>query len=152
MNLTAYLISIVAISLVTIIIEMALPEGNMARFARKIVALFVIFIVIAPLPSLIKNKKISLNNTNNNAENYIDINLISSIYSKRAEILEDQIESELRENQLNANVDIPLDLTSKEFKVNFVSVFILSGELNEQSIKDIVKKYVLVANEQIIIS
>ena len=55
--LSGYILSIVGIILVGVIVDLMLVDGQVKKYIQSIYVLFVIFTIVAPLPSFIDNIK-----------------------------------------------------------------------------------------------
>ena len=55
--LSGYILSIVGIILVGVIVDLMLVDGQVKKYVQSIYVLFVIFTIVAPLPSFINNIK-----------------------------------------------------------------------------------------------
>ena len=55
--LSGYILSIVGIILVGVIVDLMLADGQVKKYVQSIYVLFVIFTIVAPLPSFINNIK-----------------------------------------------------------------------------------------------
>lgn len=153
MTLASYLISIAGISIATVMIEAILPEGNMAGFVRRISALIVVFVIIAPIPSLIKKKEFSfgIGQVTSGQGSLLHNDLLTEIYQQRAAEVEAKIEKEMEQNEVKCDVHVSIDLFLKEFEISYVSVRIIEGKLEADSIKRIIKKYVNIGDERIFV-
>lgn len=55
--LASYILSIVGIILVGIVVDLMLVDGQVKKYVQSIYVLFVVFTIVAPLPSFINNIK-----------------------------------------------------------------------------------------------
>jgi len=75
---SAWLLSIVGVTVIGVLVELLLTDSPMSRFVRSIYAFFILFVIVQPLPNL-------LNNASFEFENNIEMNtgLYNNIVERR---------------------------------------------------------------------
>ena len=53
--MSAWLLSIVGVAVIGVVVELVLTDSPMAKFIRSIYSFFILFVIIAPLPALLKS-------------------------------------------------------------------------------------------------
>ena len=155
MSLSGYLLSIAGISIATVMIEAVLPEGNMAGFVRRISALIVVFVILAPVPGLIRRQEFNFGfdgSGRSGQSTTINSDLLTIIYRQKAGQLESILTAELAESGVTARVSISVDFGEREFTVSHVSVRVDQGPRDISSIRRIVKKYIRIDDSRIFIT
>ena len=153
MTLSGYLISIAAISIATVMIEAVMPEGSMAAFVRRIAALIVVFVIIAPVPNLIKKQQFNFGFETGGQGNLLNDDLLMIINNQRCKELENSICEALKKEGVMCDVAVYTDLTAKEFTISYISIKTMqSGVSNIESIKRVVKKYVILDDSKIVVT
>ena len=76
--MSAWLLSIVGVTVIGVLVELLLTDSPMSRFVRSIYAFFILFVIVQPLPNL-------LNNASFEFENNIEMNtgLYNNIVERR---------------------------------------------------------------------
>ena len=58
--MSAWLLSIVGITVVGVLVELLLTDSPMSKFVRSIFAFFILFVIIQPIPAFFKNASASV--------------------------------------------------------------------------------------------
>jgi hypothetical protein len=53
--MTAWLLSIVGITVIGVLVELLLTDSPMSKFVRSIYAFFILFVIVQPLPAMLSN-------------------------------------------------------------------------------------------------
>lgn len=94
-NVSAYILSIAGIVLLSVIVELILCEGQMKKYIKSIFSFFIIGVIISPLPNLISSKSIS---SIFQMEDYdLQSSFLSSINSQKAEAMANDVTAQLGE-------------------------------------------------------
>lgn len=94
-NVSAYILSIAGIVLLSVIVELILCEGQMKKYIKSIFSFFIIGVIISPLPNLISSKSIS---SIFQIEDYdLQSSFLSSINSQKAEAMANDVTAQLGE-------------------------------------------------------
>jgi len=62
--MTAWLLSIVGITVVGVLVELLLTDSPMSKFVRSIYTFFILFIIVSPIPGMFKNFEANIENPN----------------------------------------------------------------------------------------
>lgn len=120
-ELSVYLLSIVGVVLISVIIELILPTGQVTKYIKGIMSLVVIFVISSPLPNLISNG-FYLSNITETSTNF-DESLLDTIKSQQISLLKSNLEKGLEEKGLGGvNIDIWGDMQNGELKIQTIFV------------------------------
>lgn len=154
---SSWILSIVGVVVVGVIIDLIMPDGQMSKYIKGIVAIVTVLVIVLPLPKL-ANQEISFDFNTNIA---IDSELIYTINENKVEQLNDILEKKLDENGYgNIEVSINADLYSYDLKIEKVFVDLSQAVINEEitnidkyttDIKSIVKEVLKVEEDDILI-
>lgn len=135
---------------VMVLIELILPTSSVSKYIRSILAIFIVFAIISPIPNMLKKIKIDINS---NGSVVLDENFLQDLSDQKRKMLENSIKSDAKLKNFDIDVTISTILTGGEMKIVYVSVFVNSFEGSEKdavaSIKNIVKKYVSLEDDNI---
>lgn len=128
-NVSSYILTIAGVILISVVVELVLPDGQMSKYIKSIFSFFIIGVIISPLPSLLSIKNVSSIFEYNDYQ--IQEGYISFLNNSKLETLEVEEEKFLCENGY-LNVDIELkgedlstaDLIIKNVYVNFDNLII----------------------------
>ena len=154
---SSWILSIVGVVIIGVIIDLIMPDGQMSKYIKGIVAIVTVLVIVLPLPKL-ANKEI---NFDFNSSIVLDSELIYSINENKIEQLNILVEKRLEENGYkNVDVFINADLYSYELKIEGVFVDLSQAVINEEmanidkyttDIKGIVREVLEVEEEDILI-
>ncbi len=150
---SGWVLSIVGIIIITVIVEITMPEGNINKYIKGILVLFTVFIMVSPLT------KIDVFNVlENGYDMVLDSDFLGDITKQKIEEYETMLADKLSENGYkNVVIDI---ITQNDETVEIVTIFVDLTKLvlngNNQNIniynniKNIIKSVVEVEAEDII--
>ena len=95
--ISAWLLSIAGIILISVIVEIIMPEGQTNKYIKGILALFTVFVIVLPLPGL-NLGSINFNNWFNGGAGAVDDNFIKNVNQQKIAQYEEIIESTLNDN------------------------------------------------------
>lgn len=131
--MSGFMISIVGVICLGILLEIVMPEGKTAKYVRGAFSLLVIFVLISPLPTLLKKDlKVELDNFYEVDEAYI-----SQSYDNFRETVERQINEKFAEGGIAARAEVELFEGSSELKA--VRIY-AAKELIEQAARYLADK------------
>ena len=55
-SVSSWILSIAGIVIISVIVELILPEGSINKYIRSIFSFLVVFVIVAPLPALVGKK------------------------------------------------------------------------------------------------
>ena len=142
--MTKWILSLVGMAFLGVVVETILPNGKLNKFIKSMFSLFLLFVIISPLPKFF-NKDISLNI---NCDYEVDEILLSSINQRKLDNYEDAILEKLKNNGIeNANIQFDADTTKSCLKVNKVYVdvcnIVLKNNAQHINITDAIVEVVL---------
>mgnify|MGYP003309159784 CR=1 FL=1 len=130
-NINSWVQGIILAIIIATIIEIILPEGNNKKYVKTIIGIYVMFVIIHPLISIISNKKIDINkiidDTNYKLSKFEsnDITLETNAY------IEQTYKQKIEE-------DIYKNLKEKGYNIDFLNLYIeIEDETNYGSINNI---------------
>lgn len=130
-NINSWAQGIILAIIIATIIEIILPEGNNKKYVKTIIGIYVMFVIIHPLISIISNKKIDINkiidDTNYKLSKFEsnDITLETNTY------IEQTYKQKIEE-------DISKNLKEKGYNIEFLNLYIeIEDETNYGSINNI---------------
>lgn len=154
--MTGYIANILGVVIMSVMIEIILPNGTMAKYIKSIFAVFVIFVLISPLAQL--KDKINLGKYLQYEDYTVDASLVSSINERKVVALQFDIENALEKGEIiNADVIINFETTNNEILIQNVCVDLSKAILNKDFkhinkyayMNDIVLRYVSVEEKDI---
>jgi len=157
-GISLYLLSIVGVVILGVVIDLVLHEGSTAKYIKSLFALFVVFVIVAPLPKLI-NGDIDLGGLFTGSQYEIDNGFLNTRRLEQAEKLKSDTEKHLSANGFsNVVVDFSLDPNTSELKILAVYVdltnLVLAGNnvhINKYTaIRELIKNYLLVDEGRVI--
>jgi len=149
-SFSAYIIMLGGICAVMVLIELILPESSTSKYIRSIASIFVVFAIIAPVPSMIKNVQ---TNIGSNGNLILDEAFLQDIAEEKRKLIENNIKSNLKLKEIEVDLTLSMIITEGEMKIVYASVMVNSymGEQDEvvDCIKNIIKKYVNLSDDNI---
>ena len=155
--MTAWILSIAGVTILSVLVDLILPSGQTAKYIKNVFAFVLIFVIISPLPSLIKGK-FNVNDIFESEEIILQEDFIYQVNRDKLTALKKSITDALDEEGfknvlVTINADIfQIDMQIKEINVDLSDLVIdeNSGHIDiEKAITEIIVK--LVGEEVIII-
>ncbi|MBU3170112.1 stage III sporulation protein AF [Clostridium estertheticum] len=131
-------------------VEMILPDNNMKKYAKFVLGLMLIVVIIKPIIKIF-DKNFDLNSYSNKATSYIegstqpsdmkkykDINIVNTTENFKKNLQKEcvtNLEQAYPENKYNADVDVVYDSKNGVFNINRVKIDVVDSGV--QSIKSI---------------
>ena len=159
-GITSWLLSIAGVSILSVLVDVILPSGQTNKFIKGIFAFCMVFVIISPIPKLI-NSDFKFDNIINVEDITIDKEFIYQSNRDKLNLTKAQIESELNEIGISEiTVSVNGDIFSENMKIENVFVDLSEMVINEnaghidieKTVKQAVRKYVNLQEEQIIIN
>lgn len=160
-QITSWLLGVLSIVLITVIVDMLLPDSKMSKYIKSVLATITVLVIVMPLPSIIKN------GCNFNADslfNYdytLDENFLDYANSSKLSYLARGVEDALEEKGfLNVSVEIKGYVETDEIIVEFVTLNIKNLVLESDNehinkynvLKQLVTEYLYIEEGQVIIN
>ena len=128
-----YLLSVVAVSLLIILLEIFMSEGNTKKYTQGIIRLILIIVIITPVIKVFSNG-IDISDFNVNVDTQqeilIDKTFIQDVVEQRNEAKISLITSALKENNVNADIEMIYDENNN---LSLVKVVVKDYCINETS-------------------
>lgn len=154
--MTEWILSLIGMAFLGVVIETILPNGKLNTFIKSVFALFLLFVIVKPLPKIF-NKDLSINTDYNYEE---DSNFLINLNQKKLENYEISILNQLKNEGIsNVNIEFEADTTSSDLKIQKVYIDICNIVLNNSdkhiNITDTILKIVTntlnVSNKEVMI-
>ena len=154
--MTEWILSLIGMAFLGVDIGTILPNGKLNTFIKSVFALFLLFVIVKPLPKIF-NKDLSINTDYNYEE---DSNFLINLNQKKLENYEISILNQLKNEGIsNVNIEFEADTTSSDLKIQKVYIDICNIVLNNSdkhiNITDTILKIVTntlnVSNKEVMI-
>ncbi len=157
-DFSAWVLSIAGVCVLSVLVELVLPEGKTQKYIKTVFSFFVIIVIIAPLPKLAKSD-FSLDSiiAGDNVE--LQEDFIYQINRDKLDAISQDIESDLNQQGIRGVqvlVSANIFTSNLEIEAVFVDLFEMvitqeSQHINtHETIKRTVKKYVDIKEENIV--
>ncbi len=147
-----WVLKVVGVIVLSVLVDIVLPEGQMNKYIKGIFAVLLIYMLISPVVALVK-KDISLDSILDFGAFGYEENTayIQSINTDRLQIAKEQIAASLESCGIN---EVNIVIFSAANNINLIDCVIVElyeaqNDLNEDGIKNIVRLYLTVAEEDI---
>ncbi|MDR0850291.1 MAG: stage III sporulation protein AF [Christensenellaceae bacterium] len=119
--ISIWLLSIVGVILITVMVEIIIPEGQMNKYIKGVLSIITVFVVVLPLPYLSVDKLDFGRFFNSSVD--VDDRFIENLNRQKILEYENIIERTLAQNGFNgASVEVLGDLTKPNMKIDTVNV------------------------------
>lgn len=123
-----WILSIVGMAFLGVVIETIIPNGKLNMFIKSMFALFLLFIIVSPLPKIF-NQSISFDTSFDYEE---DVSFLNKLNEKKLENYELSIKEQLIALGIsNINIQFEADTTKSDFKVQKIYVDVCNIVLND---------------------
>lgn len=107
MNFSTWALSIVGIVILTLIVDIILPEGQTNKYIKSVFAIITVFVIASPLP-LLFNGSIDINGILKNEEaSVVDTTFLEGIKQERISVIKNELKKEYLKSGID-NVDIEI--------------------------------------------
>ncbi len=160
MNVSAWVLSIAGVSVLSILIDLFLPNGETNSHIKTVFNYVIIFVIIAPLPSLIKSD-FDTSSIFTESEIVLQEDYIYQLNRDKLTMLETSMEKELDDRGLKyVDISISADIFTTVMKietiyVDFSSLVIVGDEEHidiENEAVDVITSFVNIEKENIVFS
>ncbi len=160
MDISAWILSIAGVSVLSILIDLFLPSGQTNGYIKTIFNYVIVFIIIAPLPKLIKSD-IDTSNIFTETEIVLQEDYIYQLNRDKLTMLEKGIESTLDSKGLkNVDISISADIFTTVMKidtiyVDFSNLVIVDNDEHidiENEVVEVIISFVDIEKENIVFS
>ena len=113
-----WLLSIVGVTVIGVLVELLLTDSPMSKFVRSIYAFFILFVIVQPIPGLLRNSQVTVS-----GGVLLDNELLQTINANSAAAFQRNIENALNTAGFaGCIVTIQYDKTAPGFKIDRVYV------------------------------
>ena len=148
-DLSSWVLSIAGICILSVLIDLFLPSGQISSHIKTVFNFIIIFVIIAPIPKFIKNYQVDYSSFINTSEIELQEDYIYQLNRDKLTALENEIKNGIKSRGiLNVDIAISADIFVKAMKIYGIFVDLTNAviEKNEQHID--IKKEV----EEVILS
>lgn len=122
-TLSSWVLSIAGICVLSVLIDLFLPSGQMSSHIKSIFNFVIVFVIIAPLPKVIKNYNVDYSSFISTSDIEIQQDFIYQINHDKLEALKNEIENKLDEKGLkNIEISISADIFTEKMVLDSVYV------------------------------
>ncbi len=160
MTISNWILSIAGIVVLSVLVDLFLPDGRLNGFIKTIFNFSIILVVVTPLPNLLK-KDYNINDMFPTQSIDLQEDYIYQLNHDKLMLLEDKIESSLEKSGIDGvEVYISADIFTLQMKIEKVFVdlsqMVIQGNLQNINIENEVVKcittYIDIQMENIVIS
>ena len=154
---SSWILSIVGVVVIGVVVELIMPEGNISKYIKGFLAIFIVFIMINPLTNITIDDVFAPGDYVLNLDN----DFLQEVNEDRIREYKLLLQETLSEEGYE-DVSITFDTKSKNGKLEIVSIFVDLSKvvLNEKveniniynNIKNIIKNAIQIDSEDIIFS
>lgn len=158
--MNGYLLALLGVILLGVLVDVILPSGSTSKYISGIFSIFVMFVMISPVLTWIKNDyKISDYFTSTDIE--LNEQLLHNINNSKFDAIEIEIEQELHNNgYTNVDIQVSFELVADNVKITQVLVDLHKLVINQNSsninryvyIRQVVMTHIAVSEEVIVFS
>lgn len=157
-SFSVWVLSIAGICVLSVLVELILPEGQTRKYIKAIFSFFVILVIVAPLPKLVKSG-IDFDNILAGEGVGIQEDFIYQLNRNKLDSIASSIEDDLKEQGVEgAKILLSANIFSSNLEIEavFVDLFelVISGETQHINTHEIiiktVKKHIDIEEENIV--
>lgn len=156
--MSGYLLSLLGVIMLGVLIDIILPSGTISKYISGIFAIVVMFVMISPVLTFIKNDY-KLSDYFTSSDIQINEKLLYSINNSKLNAVGQQIQKELSDNGYsNVEVDIQFKVVADNVEITQVLVDLTNLVINQNLaninsyvyIRQVVMKHLAVTEEVIV--
>ena len=136
-DLSSWVLSIAGICILSVLIDLFLPSGQISSHIKTVFNFIIIFVIIAPIPKFIKNYQVYYSSFINTSEIELQEDYIYQLNRDKLTALENEIKNGIKSRGiLNVDIAISADIFVKAMEINGIFVDLTNAviEKNEQHI------------------
>lgn len=155
-----WILSIVGIVLISVLVEIILPSGEMQKYIKSVFAIFIVFVMIYPIVN-IDIDKIDFNKfIYNETSTILNENYLKNYNEEYKNSLQNIVEKQLENNGfLNVNVEILYNMSANDFEIEKVKLNAKNLVINTNSVhidkykemREVVVNLLSVESEKVVI-
>lgn len=152
MNLSAWVLSIVGIVVLTLMIDIIIPEGKTGKYIKGVFAMLTVFVIAMPLPKIFNSDFDLSEFLKENTATSVDYEVLENIYELRLERIEQKIKDSAESDGIK-NMEVKINAQNKNSFVEILSIeinlknVVIDGENPNINIIEIVTELVSKAAE-----
>ena len=144
MNISAWVLSIAGVSVLSILIDLFLPNGETNSHIKTVFNYVIIFVIIAPLPSLIKSD-FDTSSIFTESEIVLQEDYIYQMNVYKTQALQNDISNQIKQSGYdNVVVSVSSENYSSQFKIKAIYVelanLVINGQAQHTNIVEIEKE------------
>jgi len=156
-DISVYLLSIVGVVVLSVILDLVLPGGQISKYIKGIMSVVIVFVIASPLPGIVKNG-LSFSYTFN--ETTVSSNYAETIKTQNILMAKKMLELELeKEGFAGTKLEIWGDMENGKLKISHIFVDLQNLVLTTkdehinkyEAIKNLLVKKTGIKQEQVII-
>jgi len=156
-DLSIYLLSIVGVVVISVVLELVIPSGQISKYIKSIMSLVIIFVIASPLPKLLNNGIDFSSLFSSTIE--LDEDYLETVKNQNITLLERQLQDELEaEGITGAELQIWGELEDGQINISYIFVemenVVLSSELEHinkyEAIRNLLIECTGVDEEQVV--
>ena len=129
-EIAVWLTSIAAVVILSVLVDVILPEGSIRKFINGIMAVIVMLVIIAPVPNFL-NTKINFS-PQNSVVSAPDTEYITNVYKSKIRLLEKNVDGELENcGYSGTKTTVAVDRYDAEMRILNVTVDITGLIINK---------------------
>ena len=140
--MTGYLLSVLGIVLASVLINIIIPTGELAKYIKSVFSIFVVFVLISPIFTFL-NKEQQYMFSYNDYE--INEKLINYVFSKRTDETKARIIEELTEQGFE-DIDIILSYSAENNELSYNYCTVNLKNMTIRADKQHINKYEFIKN------
>ena len=159
-TLSAWILSIAGIVLLSVLVELILPAGSMSKYIKGIFAFLIMFVILSPIPKLL-NQNIDISSWFESQTIKVDEDYLEELNYDKMLKLQSELQSEISSfGYQNVEVYISCNIFDNTFSVKSVSVDLTKLVITEnaehtnivkikQHISQIIKNHINIGEDEI---
>ncbi|MDD4110138.1 MAG: stage III sporulation protein AF [Clostridia bacterium] len=156
-GISAWIMSIAGISVISVLVDLMMPNGQTKKYIKGVFAFIIVFIIISPIPALI-NKEINIDDIFQE-EIELQDEYIYQINRDRLDSFEDLIVKDLEKKGISGvDLNINANIFTSDMKINAIFVDLSQVVINEnmshidinELVKSSILKYITIEEDNII--
>ena len=158
-NISAWVLSIAGICIVSVVLELLLPEGKTQSYIKTIISYAIIFVIVMPLPKILNFSFVQEDIfTNDNI--FVQEDYIYNLNNQKLAALKADIQNEIeKRGVLGVEVSISADIFTNPMEIQMVYIDIYNAVLSgdnknidiEKETKEAVIKFIDISKEKVIV-
>ena len=146
--ISAWILGIVGVVVLSIIVDLVLPNGSTSKFIKNIFAFVIVIVILSPIVSFLSKKDIKLEDIFENNNITIQEEFLSSVNQKILNKLQKELENDIEEFGISGvQVGLKANIFEEELNIEQVSIdlkkCVIDENISHIDIKTSILKIVL---------